>query len=263
MATSTIAFYNKFKPVVKKALSQTPYVMDIRHMEVRKDNFEAIDEAFFANLISAKKQTDGLIYDADVSETILRHRMKAELSMSAAMGVEILAKAGRLTDALREELSTNLCDPRKVPPMGYMTSEQFRLAALKILAREEQFPSGISDQIDACAVGLDYGWSDYSVASKVDAYMGTAKRTSRDKAIHSPLVACHVAVLMDQVDAPAKQRANSDRLAAYASSLAGNPLGIPAFQMRDVPIPFGTDITPIEAICASWLIANVSTGATR
>ena len=54
-----------------------------------------------------------------------------------------------------------------------------------------------------------------------------------------------------------------NRLTIYARSLADNPLDIPAFQMRDVPIPFGADLTPIEAICASRLIANLGAGGGR
>jgi len=218
---------------------------------------ETADHGRFADLILAKKGPDGLIIDADVSPTILRHRMKAELSMSAAMGAEILSEARRLTDALCFELATSLCDPRKVPPLGYMTSEQLRLAALRVLGHEEQFPVGIGEHIVACEVGLTHGWGDFSIASKVDAYMGTAKRTSRDKPIHSPLVACHVGVLSAKVDDPAKRAAIIDRLAIYSRSLADNPFDIPAFQMRDVPIPFGADLTPIEAVCASQLIANL------
>lgn len=224
---------------------------------------EAIDCQKFADQILAKKGTDGLIIDADVSPTILRHRMKAELSMSAVMGAEILSEAGRLTDDLRSELAVSLCDPRKVPPLGYMISEQFRLAALRILGYEEQFPVGIGEHIEACEVGLDYGWGDFSIASKVDAYMGTAKRTSRDKPIHSPLVACHVAVLSTKVDDLTQRAAIMDRLTIYSRTLAQNPLEIPAFQMRDVPIPFGADLTPIEAICASHLIAKLKTGGDR
>jgi hypothetical protein len=221
---------------------------------------DAVDQRKFADRILAKKGPDGLIIDMDVSPTILRHRMRAELCMSAVMGVEILSEAGCLTDDLRFELATSLCDPRKVPPLGYMVSEQFRLSALRILGHEEQFPIGIGEHIEACEVGLDRGWGDFSMASKVDAYMGTAKRTSRDKPIHSPIVACHVAVLSDKVNDQSKLAAIMDRLTMYSSSLAENPLDIPAFQMRDVPIPFGADLTPIEAVCASHLIANLQRG---
>lgn len=217
-----------------------------------------VNHGLFAELIISKKQTDGLIYDRDTSETILRHRMKAELTMSAAMGSEILCIANRLSESLRDELSTNLCDPNKVPPLGYMTCEQFRLSALRTLDREEQFPVGIGGHIDACAEGLEYGWCDFSMASKVDAYMGTAKRTTRDKPINSPLVACHVNALRTKVNDPMQCRAISDRLVTYSRWLSENPLDIPAFQMRDVPIAFGTDISPIEAICASWLITSLN-----
>lgn len=217
-----------------------------------------LDHNLFAEQVLNKRQFDGLIYDADISKTTLRHRMKSELTMSAAMGAEILFEAGQLTDTLRDELSTSLCDPRKVPPLGYMITEQFRFCALRILDREEQFPAGITEHIEACEKGLEYGWSDFSLDSKIDAYMGTAKRTARDKVIPSPLVACHVAILASTVENQGKQSAILDRLVAYARNLSKNPLNIPAFQMRDVPIPFGSGLTPIEAVCASWLISNLS-----
>ncbi len=219
-------------------------------------NPATVDHAHYAHLILAKKRTDGLIYDADVSVTTLRHRMKSELTMSMAMSSEILAAAGMLTAPLCIELATNIVDPNKCPQLGYMTSEQFRLLALRNLGHENLFPVGIDDHIEACAEDLEFGWGDFAIKSKVDAYMGTAKRTSRDKPIHSPLVACHVAALADKVEDPAKKAAVKDKLVLYARFLAQNPLDIPAFQMRDVPIPFGADITPIEALCASHLIAN-------
>jgi hypothetical protein len=220
-------------------------------------NKEKVNHEKYAKLILDKKSSDGLIYDSDVSNTILRHRMKTELSMSAAMSVEILFEAGKLTDPLRDELSTSLCDPPKITPLISITSEQFRLAALKILSCEEQLPAGIGKLIDSCAEGLQYGWNDFPVVSKVDTYMGTAKRTAYDKPIHSPLIACHVVSLADTLEKHDNRSAIIDRLNAYAIKLAKNPLDIPAFQMRDIQIPFGADLTPIEAICASWLIDSI------
>jgi hypothetical protein len=85
--------------------------------------------------------------------------------------------------------------------------------------------------------------------------MGTAKRVARDKPIHSPLIACHVTTLTDAVPAGAEKDAIAQRLAAYRAHLRANPMDIPAFQMRDVPIPFGADKTPIEVICAGSLAA--------
>ena len=48
-------------------------------------NASEVDHAAYASMILAKRQSDGLFYDKDVSETILRHRMKTELTMSTAM----------------------------------------------------------------------------------------------------------------------------------------------------------------------------------
>jgi len=118
------------------------------------------------------------------------------------------------------------------------------------------FPVGVEAHIDACAQGLPFGWCDFSMSSKVDAYMGTAKRTQRDRPIHSPLIACHVRALLDKVQDAKKRSAIHQRLDNYSSHLKENPLDIPAFQMRDVPIRFGADITPIEVVCASHLISQ-------
>jgi hypothetical protein len=237
-------------------IQSTIHAIHTRWWIERLTNLRVLDNNVFADMILEKKQSDGLIYDVDVSETALRHRMKSELTMSAAMGIEILFESCRLTNIIRDELSASLCDPRKIPRLGYMVSEQFRLAALRILGREEQFPIGIGKYIEACADGLEYGWCDFSMASKVDAYMGTVKRTTRDKGIHSPLIACHVAVLLEKIDDLVNKDIVFNRLISYARYLANNPLDIPAFKMRDIQIPFGTDITPIEVICASYLIAK-------
>jgi hypothetical protein len=219
-------------------------------------NPSAVDHAAFANMILTKRQTDGLIYDADVSETILRHRMKSEVTLSMAMSAEILQAARMLTGNLPLELATHIVDPRKCPTLGYISAEYFRLHALRTLGYENYFPTGIAEHIDACAKDLPVGWGDFAMKSKVDAYMGTAKRTQRDKPIHSPLIACHVAALVRMISTDGVRAKVNGRLTEYARHLTHQPLDIPAFQMRDVQIPFGSDKTPIEAICASHLIAG-------
>lgn len=215
-----------------------------------------VDHARFANLLLRKRQTDGLFYDRDISETILRHRMKTELTMSMAMVVQILRAAELVTDSLALELATDLSSPSKCPPLGYMSMEYFRLITLEMLGHTALFPVGIENPILACAEGLSVGWCDFSMASKVDAYMGTAKRTQRDHPIHSPLIACYVDKLIDVVSDQPKASAFRQRMESYKRHLRSNPLDIPAFQMRDIPIPFGADRTPIETICASELIAT-------
>lgn len=215
------------------------------------------DHERFARMIADKTQSDGLIYDFDVSGTILRHRMKSELTLSAAMGTEILLAAKRLDEAGALKLATNLSDQKKCPSLGYLGMEYFRLHALRNLGHEALFPVGIEAAISSCSVGLAVGWCDFAMTGKVDAYMGTAKRTGRDKPIHSPLSARHVNSLSAKVQSEDAKAKIVERLHAYSSHLAESPMDIPAFQMRDVPIPFGADRTPIEVICASGLIAEI------
>lgn len=215
-----------------------------------------VDHDGFAHLILTKKQSDGLIYDRDISATILRHRMKSELTMSMALATEILRAANRLTGNIPLELATNITSPTKCPAFGYMSMEYFRLKALQILNHENLFPLGIEGHIEACATDLPVGWCDFAMRSKVDAYMGTAKRTQRDVPIHSPLISCYVSSLLTKIQDATRKSALTQRLTAYLRHLKANPMDIPMFQMRDVPIGFGAERTPIEAICASFLITQ-------
>jgi len=86
--------------------------------------------------------------------------------------------------------------------------------------------------------------------------MGTAKRTARDKPIHSPLSALHVLGLVEKVDDQDTRKAIQNRISEYSSHLRDFPMDVPSFQMRDISIPFGADKTAIEIICASNLISK-------
>ena len=97
----------------------------------------AVDNDRFADFILAKKQNDGLIYDRDISETILRHRMKSELTMSMAMSAEILQAGNKMTGNVPVELATNITSATKCPALGYMSMEYFRLKALQLLGHEQ------------------------------------------------------------------------------------------------------------------------------
>jgi len=215
-----------------------------------------VDHARYGHWLLEQKYRDGLLYDHDVSETILRHRMRTELTMSLAYALEILGAAGLLSAALKDDILASLADPRRIPPSRYMSTEYFRRRALESLGAINHFPVGELDAIEACATDLAVGFGDFAMADKRDSYMGTAKRTGRDKPIHSPLSACHVMALLAFVqDAEAKGRIET-RLVDYNEHLRAHPMDIPAFQMRDVHVPFGADKTPIEVICAAHLIAG-------
>jgi hypothetical protein len=216
---------------------------------------ESVDHQRYATLILRRKQSDGLIYDREVSETILRHRMKTELTMSAAMSAEILKSANMLTESFAIELATNIVCSKKCPTLGYISMEYFRLRTLESLGHVDLFPVNIEEHIRDNEANLVVGWCDFSMSSKVDAYMGTAKRTSRDKPIHSPLIACFISRLVKIINTDNAKKEIAERMSNYSAHLNKNPMDIPAFQMRDVPIPFGASITPLEVICANNLIS--------
>lgn len=219
-------------------------------------NAAAVDHERYGRWLLEQKTRDGLIYDLDISETVLRHRMKTELAMSLAYALEILNKAGLVDATLRDAVLASLVDPRRCPPSRYMSTEYFRRRALEVLGALNLFPVGVEQAIEACATDLAVGFGDFAMVDKRDSYMGTAKRTARDKPIHAPLSACHVLALLPLVTAEDAKARIEARLATYRAHLQTHPLDIPAFQMRDVHVPFGADKTPIEVLCAAHLITG-------
>lgn len=200
----------------------------------------------YADLIEGFIQADGWMYNPKVSQTQIRTRMKSELLMSMAMGVEILHTAERL-DLYRASCVATLSG---LSVTGFLSAEHFRAAALEKLDRTNQIPVNEFQVIEDCQAGK--GYSDFAVKNKVDDYMGTAKRSSRDVALHSPLSTIHALHLSEYVSPDERQRVHT-QAQVFAHHLTHDPLDIPAFQVRDLPTPFGTDISPIEITCAAWL----------
>lgn len=200
----------------------------------------------YTDLIESLIQPDGWIYNPKVSETQLRTRMRSELFMSLAMGVEILAAAGRL-DRHKTSLVATLA---ATPVTGYLSAEYFRAVALTALGSTSQIPAGLFPVIEDCQAGQ--GYSDFAVKNKVDDYMGTAKRTSRDVALHSPLASVH-ALHLSSYTSSLEQAPVRNQVQQFAAHLEKDPLDIPAFHIRDFTFAFGTDISPIEIVCAAWI----------
>jgi hypothetical protein len=176
--------------------------------------------------------------------------MKSEYMMSMAMGVEILAAVSRLSDAsLRFQATLS-----STPLTDFLSAEYFRLKALSILQSPELAPTGLERLLSACKI--EPGFSEFSVASKVDDYMGTAKRTARDRPIHSPLAGLYANAIAAfcPKDVP---DAVTTWLKAYGEHLQKEPFDIPAFRIRDEDIPFGTDVSPLEILAASFIIARI------
>lgn len=203
----------------------------------------------YAALIEGFIQPDGWIYNPSVSPTQVRTRMKSELFMSLAMGLEILVSANKINKHRNAFVATL----SQAPITGYVSAEFFRVLALETLNATNHLPVGLANMLNDCRAGQ--GYCDFSVKNKVDDYMGTAKRTSRDVALHSPLAtvqALHVSNYL----LPVEKELIGIEVQKFARHLHKNPFDIPAFTIRDIQTPFGTDISPVELVCATWLRQN-------
>lgn len=197
------------------------------------------------NIIKQYIQPNGWIYNPKVSPTGLRTRMKSELMMSMAMGIELLNKSNLLTKYKKSFQATLSSEAFT----GYMSAEFFRLKALEGINSIKFTPSGLEDIFSGCEAGK--GYCDFSLSVKIDDYMGTAKRTTRDVIIHSPLSSIQALYISSIIGKKYSDILN--RLKSFGAHLKSNPLDIPTFKIRDVDIPFGTDKTPLEVISASYI----------
>jgi hypothetical protein len=201
----------------------------------------------YADIIVEMIQPNGWIYNPKVSSTRLRNRMKSEYLMSLAMGCEILASVNRLPDYTRRFQATL----SSTPLTDFLSAEYFRLKTLEIIQSTALAPAELERVLAACKTNP--GFSEFSVASKVDDYMGTAKRTARDKPVHSPLASLYA----NAIAAFCPKDVQDDVaiwLKAYGKHFQREPFDIPAFRIRDEDIPFGTDLSPLEVIAASFII---------
>lgn len=203
----------------------------------------------FRALIEALIQGNGWMYNPQVSPTGMRTRMKSEYLMALAMGIEIL----KATNGLAER-RTNLEGLLSAEPLtGYLSAEYFRLFALRLLGVPELAPATLSTVFAACEAGE--GYCDFNVRAKIDDYMGTAKRTERDIPVHSALSALHAASLAAHCDEEMQQRVGK-RIQHFSDHLKNEPLDIQPFWMREIAIPFGTGLSPLEIIATSGIVSR-------
>lgn len=204
----------------------------------------------YPSLIEELIQPSGWIYNPAVSPTGLQTRMKSEYLMSLAMGVEILSSSPIL-DCNRAQFEAALSD---TPVTGYLSAEYFRQYALEVLGSIRLAPTAIDIVINSCEVGE--GYCDFDVKAKVDDYMGTAKRVGRDIPVHSAISSLHALSLSSLCDDNEQERVSA-RLNRFGKHLAANPMDIQPFRMREIDIPFGTGLSPLEAIAASGIITRM------
>lgn len=229
---------------------QTPIHAIYTHWWIdRYNGSDANNINAYRALIKRFIQRSGWIYNPDVSPTNPRTRMKSELMLSLSMGIEILSVQG-LTQPQKSRFESILSSTNLT---GYLSAECFRMRTLQMLSATNLAPYGLEEIIDPCEA--EEGYCDFSVESKVDDYMGTAKRTSRDKPIHSAISALHARQIAKYCDLETQQAVQS-RLSNFAGYLSAYPLDIPAFRMRDIDVPFGTDLSPFELFAASHIIST-------
>ena len=230
---------------------QTPIHAIYTHWWIK--NFlkpDGVDHQKYKDLILPFIQPSGWIYNESVSPTGIRTRMKSELMMSLAFGIQILSKGmidQKIADKFRGLLSST-------PFSGFLSAEYFRSVALDKLSSMELLPKQLASIFDLCEAGE--GYCDFSLSSKVDDYMGTDKRISRDDVVHSAISTVHALYLSAFVDKKKKNEVLS-KVQAFTAHLRKEPHDIPAFRMRDIDIPFGPGLTVLEIVSATYLLENV------
>lgn len=203
----------------------------------------------FRDIVETMRQPSGWIYNPQVSCTGIRTRMKSEYLMSLAMGIEILEAYGGLKEG-RGSFEGLLSSESLT---SYLGAEYFRLYSLNMLGAPELAPVDLAAVLISCEIGD--GYCDFDVKSKVDDYMGTAKRAGRDIAVHSALSSLH-ALSISHACSDKVQEHVSERISHFGEHLRNNPMDIQPFKMRELDIPFGPGLSPLEVLAASEIMSR-------
>nr|ADQ20511.1 BseYIB [Bacillus sp. 2521] len=199
----------------------------------------------YSSIILDLVQPDGYIYNKKVSATNPRTRMKSELLMSLAMGLSLI-DSSRIPEQCIVKIKT-------FDKTEFVTAEYFKLFCLKLLKIDnlETYCNYNDILLERCFTGT--GYADFNVQDKVDDYMGTLKRTARDKSVASPLITVYAGEIAEVLGSSTLDLYNSNK-EKYIQHLSLNPLDITAYKMRDLNADFGESITPFEIF--STIILN-------
>ena len=83
--------------------------------------------------------------------------------------------------------------------------------------------------------------------------MGTKKRTWHDFVIPTPLIS-GMAQELGQICKEEERQYVEAKMKDYAEHLRANPMKIAAVTMRDIDVPFGPGITPLEVIASAMIV---------
>jgi len=202
----------------------------------------------WTHTIKSYIQPSGWIYNPDVSLTNIRTRMRTELFMSMHMGCEIL-KTSEFEGVPKERL---VAATISLPCTGYVSAEYSRYRALQLLDATEQMVTGIQEILTKCQTLQ--GFADFSIEDKVDDYMGSKKRVTRDVAVFSPISTLYALSLARNLSVP--KDLIEDWRSRVQSHLSNDPLDIPALHMRDLAPEFGEGQTIYEVLAAAVLLQS-------
>ena len=200
--------------------------------------------------LNSKRDVTGLYFDIDISPTKNSHRMKTEMAASSAMLLEMNKELNFLSSFNPRQTLSALDDSMLFPRYRYLSLEYFRKVIMELYGEHMNDADLLGTFLMKCASETKYGWSDFMMNEKLDDYMGTAKRTGRDRNIHSPMLALFAGHLSGG------GTGNSDielRMREFSIHLKTDPWDIPAFKMRDLPYDFGPGLTSLEALAAITL----------
>lgn len=223
------------------------------HWWIEKEHGVAQEDlSLYFDLTRDLIQPSGWIYNPSVSDTRLRNRMRSELMMSLAMGIEIMTSFRDIQDnkaVFEAALSSQ-------PMTGYLSAEYFRLRSLEMINSQHLIPHNLAEVLTMCEAQA--GYCDFSLESKRDTYMGVAKRGARDQELHSAISCLHSLFIADFCEDP-QQTSARERTAGFISHLRKNPFDTPSFKMRDIETPFGPSFSPLELLAASILLSMEDT----
>ena len=203
---------------------------------------DAIDSQSVEQNIVKYQNKSGFFYNSDNSDTLEKYRMKSELYSQLLMAKEII-NFSNAKDLLLPDISS---DGFRT---SYISSEYFRERYCSLSNVNANTPQAIIELINQCKV--EYGLCDFNAKKKFDDFMGTAKRTSRDKSIFSPLATLHGIYLCDRYNLLSLKNQLINEAHQYYDLYR---LDLESFQMRDIPIDFGPGDTVVEILAFNTIL---------
>ena len=204
-------------------------------------NEESIPNKLVENILGYQNKS-GYFYNSSNSNTSEKYRMKSELYGNLLMATEII-------DYSNQSSSTKKDISNKSFKTEYLSSEYFRDKYCSTINKEANTKESINHLLESCKI--EYGLCDFNTKNKTDDFMGTRKRTARDKSIFSPLATLHGIYLCQKYNLQNFKKQLIDESHEYFEKYK---LELESFKMRDLPIDFGPGKTVVEVLAFNTIL---------